>query len=732
MVAVLTRLSVIGLAAASLLNCQSRTARNQVSAAELEGKTVPEKAKAIMANYCTPCHNATEVEAGFGLADNFDALRVSQFVKPFRLEESNIWQRAVKNKDMPPSDADKIPSDAERKILEQWILEGAKGVDNFKRRDFISTPKLLSLIRSDLLTLSPDVRKNTRYLTLHKFQNARQQNPDGSTTYLFTDDLIDVYRKGMNKVLNHLSWQPEIALPIEVPGSQGTIFRVNLDDYRRNLRLSGQVQELGISAAAWEELAGAKLNPYFIRHNNSVATEIYNMTGSEAPYTRLDFFVFLATKPPLYHQMMGIAQSLTDIETLLGFDRLDNIENYNIMRSGFVNSGVSQHNRLIERHTIRNPNLGYKSEGYYWISYDFAGNILRQNLQNFPAGPNQVRSFGDQAFDHDGGEVIFSLPNGMQAYVITNDKDIRIDRAPTAVVSEPRQPEGVFNGISCMSCHVEGIKPKDDQMRTYVQNAVDQVRDAFPAAIQKFVYATYVEKRQQDDIFARDQKRWYAAMEEAKSNSGEEPIAALYYHFEKTEVGLSLAAAETDLTPDQFMERLTKSNLKSVFSSFYSPGGTVKRQTFKDNFVNIIREFKLALNDNDIANAKHVFKTNSFVDPKRAIFWKHTFEDQEIGLFFTNVLFHGPYKQALDQCKKLNGQGENAWGVPTSDEMRSIINNSLTDVAPKDFFVMGTKETGFWSIGPGGKGEVVDSKSSTASVQALETAAKFFVCVRDR
>jgi hypothetical protein len=431
---------------------------------------------------------------------------------------------------------------------------------------------------------------------------------------------------------------------------------------------------------------------------------------------------------------MGITPSILDVEDALGIDRYNNIRRGKTWRSGFVNSGVSVNNRLIERHAVTNKSLGYKNNGgYYYISYDFAGNLGRQNLQNFPGGPNFFDYFEGNGFVHDGGEAIFSLPNGMQGYIITNAKDARIERAPIAVVSEPRQPEGVLTGISCMNCHVEGIKPKDDQMRGYVNNLYSQSRDAYTRSIVDFTNEVYLEKSAADVFFKADQKQWWDALSAMEANSKEEPIGALYYHFEKTEVGLTLAAAETDLTPDDFLARLGRSNLKSVFSSFFTPGGTVKRGTFKDNFVNIIREFNLALDDKSIEQTKHVFKTQEFVDNTRAPFWKHTFDDTELGLLFTNVLFHSKFEAAKKSCEKLNKPGENAWRLPESEEFASLVNLSVTEISETDFYgSLGRRETGFWTVDSVGSPVVLDVRLGRPIDDAPLTSSKLFVCVRAR
>ena len=78
---------------------------------------------------------------------------------------------------------------------------------------------------------------------------------------------------------------------------------------------------------------------------------------------------------------------------------------------GTNNSGVSNNNRVIERHTSR--------YGAYWKSYDFAGSVGTQNIFTHPL-----------SFTHDGGEVVFNLPNGLQAYYVTNASGFRLDACP--------------------------------------------------------------------------------------------------------------------------------------------------------------------------------------------------------------------------------------------------------------------------------------------------------------
>src|SRR5206468_808707 len=90
----------------------------------------------------------------------------------------------------------------------------------------------------------------------------------------------------------------------------------------------------------------------------------------------------------------------------------DDIRAGKVIRAGFNGSGVSRHNRLIERHE--------GAHGYYWKGYDFASSRGRRNLFTYPLGPGPSEE--GTTFQHDGGEIIFRLPNGLQGYMLTDGR----------------------------------------------------------------------------------------------------------------------------------------------------------------------------------------------------------------------------------------------------------------------------------------------------------------------
>jgi hypothetical protein len=117
------------------------------------------------------------------------------------------------------------------------------------------------------------------------------------------------------------------------------------------------------------------------------------------------------------------------LEKQLHIDVGENIRQERVARAGFNSSGVSRNNCLIERHP--------SPYGSYWRSYDFASSKGQQNLFAFPLGPGGE---GNGSLP-DGGEVIFSLPNGLNAFMPARSNRQRRRAKPLA-----RRPQGSRHG----------------------------------------------------------------------------------------------------------------------------------------------------------------------------------------------------------------------------------------------------------------------------------------------
>jgi hypothetical protein len=226
---------------------------------------------------------------------------------------------------------------------------------------------------------------------------------------------------------------------------------------------------------------------------------------------------------------------------------------------------VSVNNRVIERHPTR--------FGALWRSYDFASSVGRENVFAHPLD-----------FVPAGGEIIFNLPNGFQAYFLADKDGKRIDRAPTAIVSDPRRPDrAVENAVSCMGCHAAGIVPKSDQLRDGAIGLERSDRDR--------VQLLHPSAEVMTGLYNQDRARFakaLAAIGAKPSEPADEPITALVTRYEN-ELDLEAAAAELGLRPDELGRRLARLYaLRQTLGSLVRDGGTVKRDAWAAIFPRVV------------------------------------------------------------------------------------------------------------------------------------------------
>lgn len=286
-----------------------------------------------------------------------------------------------------------------------------------------------------------------------------------------------------------------------------------------------------------------------------------------------------ATQPPLYHYILEIPMTDRELEKLLKVDVDENIKGERVLRAGFNSSGISRHNRLIERHET-----GY---GAYWKSYDFSSSAGNKNLFEYPLGPGK----GEMNFRHDGGEIIFSLPNGMQGYMLVDGTGHRLDKGPVAIVSDSKRPDKtVVNGLSCMSCHVKGMIDKTDQVRGHVEE--NDVR--FRKTERDNILALYPTKEKLAAAMKADGERFVKALKETGCKEGTtEPNVALTLRFE-AELDLPMAAAEAGFKAEEFKRKVKLSEkLSRTIGSVIVEGGTVQRDVYTAAFKDMVRELEL-------------------------------------------------------------------------------------------------------------------------------------------
>jgi Domain of unknown function (DUF4384) len=527
------------------------------------------KAQAVLDKHCARCHQDGKLvkrekpAKGFGDVMQLDALAANpKRILPGNPDGSLMFQ-VIANKQMPydvyqEGDYEK-PSVTEDDLaaLRNWIT--AQKVEckpgNLAYKDIVN------VMYQDLGNLPEHRRANTRYLSLANIKAS-----------CASDAEMDIYRQGAVRLLNSLSTNSDVlVLNDSLVGEDKVIVRFNLDD-------------LNWTPELWEEIISHY--PYAAKPVDSQYDALTQSTRTDIPYVRADWLAFFGARPSLYDRILNLPPTYQELEKQVGVDTFENLRKYLAKRSAFKESGVSQHNRLIERHPI--------STGYFWTSYDFAGTKTRQNLLEYPLGPKGVfgssYSYADDfAFEHDGGETIFSLPNGFQAYYLNKADGTSLEKGPTEIVRDlSRTDLAVTNGISCMGCHDQGMKNAADEVRNHVAD-----NRLLPVEAREAVKALYPPKEEMDKIIESDRKRFLDALVRAgldpKSKHGTdgEPVNALSNRYER-DVDLKAAASEFGVDPEKLETYLRGGGQIGGSFAAQLAQGTVQRDIFEAEFGNLL------------------------------------------------------------------------------------------------------------------------------------------------
>ena len=499
----------------------------KVALAEIPGPTgeVETKAYAALDKHCARCHQVGKLEdrakaaSGFGNVLHLaDIAKDTSLVVPGNPDNSEIVKQiASGNMPYDIKDGSNIfaptPKDDEVAAIRTWITSLAdKGQLACGGRKFISNEAMINTIATDMEARPEHRVATTRYVTLTHLYNACAEDKE-----------MEVYRQAVIKLVNSLSRQSDVVrLSTSIADEAKTILRINL-------------QDVGWTSDDWEKLAS--LYPYAVKPDSRRFDFVSTQMSSKVPFLRGDWLAFTASRPPVYHDLLRLPDTFQGLQKKLDVDVAGNIAKFLAKRSGFQRSFVSQNNRLIERHTV--------STGYFWTSYDFAGNKGRQSLFEHPLGPS-----GDSGFTHDGGETLFSLPNGFNGYYLNTADGKRLDKGPTEIVRDvDRKDLAVTNGISCFGCHDQGIRLAKDDIRKHV---IDNRN--FPKSVREGVEAMYPPQKEMDGLLAQDAERFKNAMLKAGLNpslklGGIEMIGALSKQYEKN-LDLRQVASEFGLSSD--------------------------------------------------------------------------------------------------------------------------------------------------------------------------------------
>ena len=504
---------------------------------------------AIFQQSCLICHGPDGAYKESLLMEH-NALIEKGSVVPGNPDASELYKRliTIETAKRMPLGQPQLPAQSINTIR-NWILAGAPDWATVATTDgdFVSPSEILNTIETHLMSLAPFDRAFARYFTMTHLYNAGE-----------SVGILQEYRKALYKLVNSLSWGVTVTNPQPID-PQGTIFYIDLRHYEWDVNDGwGQIEAEYPYHIPFDAPTQSTLKEQLRRLQTEMKADI--------PAIHVDWFVAQASLPPLYHDLLSLPLTDRELETRLEVDVLRNITNapgVRVWRAGTNNSGVSNNNRVIERHTSR--------YGAYWKSYDFAGSVGTQNIFTHPL-----------SFTHDGGEVIFNLPNGLQAYYVTNASGFRLDDAPINIVSNPAASDPtVRNGLSCFGCHTEGMKTFEDEVRAVIESSATPNAQAL---------RLYVEQSEMDVLLQEDTDRYRGALEATGGAfGGIEPISRFHEVFQGP-VDAAYAAAVVGIETDAFLEKIRENiGLQNIgLLVLDSPNGSMKRDAWTSSFRDIL------------------------------------------------------------------------------------------------------------------------------------------------
>lgn len=436
----------------------------------------------------------------------------------------------------------------------------------------LRTPQeALQWAAKDVRTLAPETAKYCRYLTLFNVPAAQRRRS----------------HQVLQSHLNGLSREPDLVPLYVVPGTGETLIRVDIRDY-------------GWKAAVWEQLSDVE--PYYHVKVETVEDVAYGYRGddgrwvvtehrrepsgrrksvpsdygdpasvgelvarthSQVPLVRADWLfnqtAIQQDRRPGYYDFLGL-KTRDDFEKLIGFDaKVVKGANRKELLDAVAKSAITRQPRRLGAF----DSVGRKR---YWRSFD----SFRATDKN-----NPLRVLNDD-FKHDAEEAFGELPNGMWAWLLSNDKGVLQDVAPDRIANHDRTAPGndtsIHVNLSCIRCHyapalggvagLQGLRGKEwaknlltfpgrlqspdydvlrDLRQKYLRNLLQAIEDDRLLAGRVVLEATTTQTAVglAPDVWAKEVGNFWARYEEA-------------------DVDVAWAANDLGVTPEAFVEALRK------------------------------------------------------------------------------------------------------------------------------------------------------------------------------
>lgn len=447
-----------------------------------------EDVKPILTSQCVSCHFTPTPYDDYELAST----RIDEFMRRINL--------GVNNPERMPKEPISPLSIDDRNLLDQWISDGLKESnddcdENPVDLGSIDLFDIESAILSDLAKIEQSDRRNTRYLVMsHKLNLGERADQISSRT------------QAIGKVLNSLNADLEDLYPADAIDEKKSIYRFDLRTY-------------ALERSDW--LLIEDNDKFDVESFTDEGETIKFLTGARKAWLHFDNFIDITQEASVYYEIMDVSNDLLTFFNDVGVNVQAQFDDFSSMFLGFNGSEISnQKNRLIVRFEGR--------DGYVWITFDPI-DIDGDRTRNLFAFPCLLGTGCDEIFNFAAGEVIWTLPNGMQGYALYDSAGVRQDKAAVelGIVFDTRSPVDpeINNAIDCHRCHAKGILPSVDEIREHVLRNGNQ----FDADDRQIILELYKDQGANNAAFQLDNRIYANALESIGVNQNiDDPITSAW------------------------------------------------------------------------------------------------------------------------------------------------------------------------------------------------------------
>jgi mono/diheme cytochrome c family protein len=512
-----------------------------------------EAAQNILKSNCGSCHgtqlNEQNRQGGMNYINDMEELAKNGKIVPLNADESKIIIR-MRNGSMPPT-GQRVP-DSDIDVVANYINNEDYWPDVPKAVCTDNPPlnfdELYRAVAEDLSDADAEDAPFLRYISI---QNR-------AAAGVCTDTALDLDRQGLVKLVNMLSIDPTVVKP-EPVDKASTLFRVDIRDpqWDRQITVDGTTFD-----DVWEAMVAA--NDYAVPFEGDDADDARADAQTDVPVMFLDSMLNVGAIGNLYYAIIDVdvAQTLdTFVSDKLLIDVQANLDDEKLIRAGTTKSRISRQDRLVEGHRIE------QRPGFYYQSFDFDDKANESIFQD---------PFG---FNEGGREAIFTLPNGMLAYLIA-DADANLVEDSNILLDSNQGNFRAITSVSCSNCHVGGLIPVVDEVRDVVRrNAVTFIQDGTLNQDQlEQLSEVYLDPDEFKQQVEEDSQNFYLnALKQANLPvSGAEPVSTVFFRFDK-DMTLRDASSYLGVSADELERDL---NLLDPALGVLERSGTVDRDDF--------------------------------------------------------------------------------------------------------------------------------------------------------